>query len=361
MSETKPAVRYCKGDDGKSIAWMSIGSGPPTVVCQWGGALFAQTLRLPGTPTLSEDLRRGRTVVRYDGRGTGLSDRDFDDISIETVVKDVEAVVAAAGLDRFALFAAESSCHPAIHYAARHPERVTQLVLCSGFVQGFMVRNSPGRAARGEAVLAALETGLNDRNPGVRLMNLAHLYPNATPDELAALQEFQRTAFTGRQLARFQRSTATSDVSMLAPQVRCPTLVVHPSRDVRNPLEEGRRLATLIPGARFRPVDSDNYRPVPSDPAWQEAVREIQEFFDGDAQAGGQRAPFADLTPRQRDVLELLAQGLDNLQIAARLALAEKTVRNTITPIFEKLSVENRPQAIVRAREAGFGAAGRPG
>ena len=361
MSESKLDIRYCKAANGLTIAWAMAGSGPALVHCIWAGKL---TFRLVLGRVLEgySSLGRGRTVVHYDGRGTGLSDRNVDDISVETAVEDLEAVVAAAGLDRFAIIAAENSCHPAIHYAARNPERVTRLILTGGYARGHMLRNLPPETlAKGKAILAALEAGLTDGNPGFRLLNLAHQFPSATPAEIAAFEEYYRATVSGRDIGRFTRSVATSDVSASATLIRCPTLVIHSRGDVRNPLEEGRRLATLIPGARFLPVDSENHFVLPSEPAFAEVVRVMCEFLDGDSPDGGQHKPFPDLSPRQRDVLELLAQGLDNLQIAARLALAEKTVRNTITPLFQKLSVESRPQAIVRAREAGFGAAGRPG
>jgi DNA-binding CsgD family transcriptional regulator/pimeloyl-ACP methyl ester carboxylesterase len=276
-------------------------------------------------------------------------------------VEDLEAVVAAAGLDRFALHADEASCHPAIHYAARHPERVTHLIITGGFARGVALRGyPPAEMAKRVAEATALEHGLEDRNPGFRLLNLARMLPDATAAEMAALEDWYRNTYSGRQAVRFQRSVAVSDVSALAAQLRCPTLVVHSVGDVRNPMEEGRRLAALIPGARFRPVDSGNYMVLPSDPAFREVMEEMRAFLDGDSPAGERNPLFAGLTPRQRDVLELLAQGLDNLQIAARLDVSEKTVRNTITPIFETLGVENRPQAIVKAREAGFGVVSRP-
>lgn len=120
--------------------------------------------------------------------------------------------------------------------------------------------------------------------------------------------------------------------------------------------EAGRRLASLIPGARFVPLDSRNSHPVPGEPAWPIAMREVSEFLATDIEPGVSAA-FPDLTPRERDVVELLARGLDNLQIAAHLSLSEKSVRNRVSAIFDKLAVENRAQAIVKAREAGFGVA----
>ena len=132
----------------------------------------------------------------------------------------------------------------------------------------------------------------------------------------------------------------------------CPTLVSHPTRDTRVPFDEGRLIASLIPGARFVPIESRNHILLENEPAWPRWLEEVRAFLPA-SHAGG--AAFAALPPRELELVELIAQGLDNAQIAARLALSEKTVRNHITRIFDKLQVENRSQAIVLARDAGFG------
>jgi DNA-binding CsgD family transcriptional regulator len=128
--------------------------------------------------------------------------------------------------------------------------------------------------------------------------------------------------------------------------------VFHSRGDQRVPLEEGRFLAASIPGARFEPLDSDNHVPLCGEPAFVRLHELLQSFLTGNAP---DEAAFPSLTPRERQVLELLARGLDNAQIAAHLQMADKTVRNHVTAVFGKLEVENRPQAIVRARDAGMG------
>jgi DNA-binding NarL/FixJ family response regulator len=142
------------------------------------------------------------------------------------------------------------------------------------------------------------------------------------------------------------------------PHVSCPTLVLHSRHEVRVPFDEGRLIASSIPGARFVPIESRNHLLLESEPGWLHWIDEVRAFLP----SGGSRASgdaFDALTARQRELLELIAQGRDNAQIAALLGLSEKTVRNHITGIFDRLHVENRAQAIVRAREAGFGQAAR--
>ena len=153
------------------------------------------------------------------------------------------------------------------------------------------------------------------------------------------------------------REFAQIDVVERLPQVSCPTLVLHSRHEVRVPFDEGRLIASAIPGARFVPIDSRNHLLLESEPAWQHWIDEVRAFLPSGQPAVGRA--FDALTGRQRELLELIAQGRDNAQIAALLGLSEKTVRNHITGIFDRLHVENRSQAIVRAREAGFGQAPR--
>jgi DNA-binding NarL/FixJ family response regulator len=153
---------------------------------------------------------------------------------------------------------------------------------------------------------------------------------------------------------RFLKVADQVDVREIAPRVSCPTLVLHARDDHRVPFEEGRLFATLIPGARFVPLDSRNHIMLAGEPAWNEFLEEVRAFLPSKPRAS---AAFAGLTARELELLEFLARGLDNHQIAAHLELSEKTVRNMVSSVFDKLGVESRAQAIVKAREAGFGAA----
>ena len=146
------------------------------------------------------------------------------------------------------------------------------------------------------------------------------------------------------------RTSNDIDVSHLLPHVACPTLVMHASREVRAPFEQGRRLAAGIPHARFVPLESNNHLLLESEPAWAQWAEEVEAFLPGAA------APaFSGLTPRELHLLDLLATGRDNSQIAAVLDLREKTIRNHVSSIYAKLEVESRAQAIVMARKAGLG------
>lgn len=348
MRELRQQIRFCTSRDAARIAYATMGSGPPLV---WGPHFLTHLefdVRSPVWRPWLVELSRRNTFIRYDGRGCGLSDREVDDLSFEASLADLAAVVDAANLERFALFGTSQGSAAAIAYAARHPERVSQLVIYGGYVRGPMKRNpSPEQVRAARAALELVELGWGLENPAYRQMFTSIFIPDATNEQAAWFNEQERTCTTPAMAARLIASFGGIDVSDAAPQVRCPTLVLHVRNDSRVPFDEGRAVAGLIPGARFVPLEGRNHVLLEGEPAFAPFFAHIHEFLHGGT-------AFPNLTRREREIVELLAHGLDNLQIAARLGLSEKTVRNNITPILEKLGVESRALAIVRAREAGF-------
>jgi DNA-binding CsgD family transcriptional regulator len=171
-------------------------------------------------------------------------------------------------------------------------------------------------------------------------------------EQINSLSELQRKSASPENAMRIIRAFFNIDVLERAPLVTCPTLVLHSRGDRRAPFEEGRLLASLIPGARLVPLDTENHILLEHEPAFRQFFEELRAFV---GLRGGGATSFDGLTPREADILDRIAQGLDNAQIAAHLGLSEKTVRNHITHIFDKIAVENRSQAIVLARERGLG------
>jgi DNA-binding CsgD family transcriptional regulator len=249
----------------------------------------------------------------------------------------------------------------AIAYAARHPERVARLVIYGGYARGPMRRNpTPGQQRAARAAIELVELGWGLENPAYRQMFTSLFIPDATPEQAAWFNEHERTCTTPATAARLIASFGPIDVTDVAPQVRCPTLVLHARNDARVPFEEGRIVAGLIPGARFVPIEGRNHVLLEGEPAFAQVFAALNEFLLPGTKDARREGAFPDLTPREREILELVARGLDNSQIGARLDLSEKTVRNNVSRIFDKLGVPTRAQAIVRAREAGF-ASGPPG
>jgi pimeloyl-ACP methyl ester carboxylesterase/DNA-binding CsgD family transcriptional regulator len=345
----KQEIRFCRSADGVGLAFGITGSGAPVVRAQHWVTHLDWDFRSPvSEPMLSELSSRFR-LVRYDQRGCGLSDADPADISFERWVADLEAVVDAAGLEQFALVGPSQGSAIAVAYAARHPERVTHLALLGGYARGWNRRDSPQVVERAEALARLIEVGWGTQEATFRQVFTAGFMPGASLEQQRFFNDMMRVSTSPETAARIFRAFGQIDVEEEAAGVRCPCLIAHARGDLRVPFEEGRRLAGIIPNARFLPLESDNHVLVKGEPAWKAYLEALAAFLP----AGG-GGDFPKLTQRERDVLELLAQGFDNAQIAARLALSEKTVRNHITRIFDKMEVENRSQAIVAARKAGL-------
>jgi pimeloyl-ACP methyl ester carboxylesterase/DNA-binding CsgD family transcriptional regulator len=353
-------IRFCSSADSTRIAYTSDGSGPPLV----RAAFYLNHLELdwqcPVWKPYLYELSRVHALYRHDMRGFGLSDAECTEQSLDLWVSDLEAVVDAAGLERFPLF---GMCHGgaiAIEYAVRHPERVSQLVLFGAYARGSVGRaKTPAELERRELLVKMVELGWGQDNEAFQQVWPTLLQPCSTLERLRSLAELQRKSCPSANAVRLLRAAGDIDVAESAPRVKCPTLIFHPREDRAAPFEEGRLLAGLIPDARLVPLDSANHALVDDEPAWDEFVKELRAFLPASAPRWHAiNGAVGKLTVRECEVLERVAQGLDNAQIAAHLDLSEKTVRNHITSIFTKLDVENRGQAIVRAREAGIGLRG---
>jgi pimeloyl-ACP methyl ester carboxylesterase/DNA-binding CsgD family transcriptional regulator len=283
-------------------------------------------------------LGERHTVVRYDERGCGLSDPEPGDPSIETWVADLEAVVDAAGLDRFALLGVSQGAGIAVAYAVRHPERVTALVLYGGFVRGRRLR---GQREQDDAVVASIRAGWTRVDPTYRHVFSALFLPDGTPEQKAWYEDLLRVSTTAETAVRLFEARGWLDVSDVAPQVRARTLVIHARDDRVVPAEEGRLLAALIPDARLILLESANHILLVDEPAWRYFVSELHAFL-GTGPAAPPPAAVADLSARELEVLELVAAGLTNETIAERLYVSVRTVERHLSNVYAKLGVSGK-------------------
>ena len=349
------SVRFTRSSrDGAVLAYALSGSGPPLVkAANWLTHLEFDWESPVWRPWLRE-LCRDHTVLRYDERGCGLSDRDLDDLSFEAWVDDLESVVDAAGLERFPLLGMSQGGPVCIAYAARHPERVSRLILYGTYPAGWRHIGSPAFRRRREALNELVVNGWGRDNPAFRQVFTSMFIPDGSPEQMRWFNELQRRSTSPRIAARLRDQFGSLDVRELIPRVECPTLVVHVRHDEVVPFRAGRMVASSLPDAHFVTLDGRNHVLLEDEPAWERFWTEVRSFL------GVEEAPeppaFAEaLTDREGEVLELLAAGRSNGEIAGALGITTKTVKNHVTRIFSKLSVSTRPEAIVLAREAGIG------
>lgn len=274
-------VRYCRTPDGVRLAWAKSGSGPPLVkAASWLNHLH-HDWESPIFEHLFASLGEHRTLYRYDARGNGLSDREVDELSLDAFVSDLGTVVEAAALDRFPLFGLSQGCAVSIAYAVRHPERVSRLILLSGFAQGDILRSAKEREAR-LALAALARVGWDAKDPYFREMFAARLFPDTSKEQMRLYAEQQRDTISGETAARFLEAVGRFDVRDLLAEVRIPTLVLQVEGDSVTPLHIGRALASGIPGARFVLLPGRNHVPANGDPAAEQFSREVKLFLAAD-------------------------------------------------------------------------------
>jgi class 3 adenylate cyclase/pimeloyl-ACP methyl ester carboxylesterase len=274
-------IHFCQAKDGVQLAYARIGQGAPLVKTgHWMTHLesdFGSAIWRP----LYRELSRDNTFIRYDARGNGLSDRDVPDVCFEDFVSDLETVVDAAGIERFALLGISQGCAVSIAYAVRHPERVSHLVLLGGYAVGWKKRaRTQAEKEAGEAMLTLVRLGWGQENPAFRQMFTSQFIPGATKEQADWFNEFQRISASPADAARNLIANGDVDVTSLLAQVRVPTLVMHARHDARVPFELGRRMAAGIPGARLVPLESQNHVILESEPAFAHFLEELRAFIE---------------------------------------------------------------------------------
>ena len=354
MSPTKQQIRFTQSHDGVRLAFAVSGNRQPTVIkaATWLSHLEFDW-QSPVWQHLLDAFAARATFVRYDERGCGLSDWEAQDLSFAAWVSDLDSIVETLAIERFALLGISQGAAVAIAYAVAHPDKVSHLILHGGYARGRLIRSeTQHQSDEAEMMCRLAELGWGKDDVSFRQFFTSQFIPGGTPQQHQWFNEMERVSTSPFNAARFMREFNTINVRPLLTQVHCPTLVLHSQRDVRVPFSEGRLLASEIPNAQFVPIDSGNHLLLAEEPGWEQWLQAVEEFL---FQNANQHQVLRDLSERQLQILRLLAQGRDNAQIAANLDLSEKTVRNQVSLIFTKLSVENRAQAIVLARELGVG------
>lgn len=283
LAPARQQIRFCRAHDGVRIAYAKSGdpSGPPLVKpgnwlthleIDWDSPVWRHWLR---------ELGHGHTLIRYDARGCGLSDHDVPEVSFESWVQDMEAVVDAEDLERFSILGISQGCAVAISYAARHPERVDKLVLYGGYAVGRSLRSTTPQEQLERTLLTNLiRVGWGRDNPAFRQVFGTLFLPEGTPEQHQWFNDLAKT-MPMENAMRFRQATDVIDVRAEAAELRVPTLVLHARGDAMIPFETGRQLAALIPGARFVPLEGRNHVLLETEPAWSRFVEEVRSFLGG--------------------------------------------------------------------------------
>ena len=278
--DLKQEIRFCTAPDGVQLAFSMIGQGPPLLKTGNWMTHLEFDLESPIWRHLYRELAKDHTLIRYDARGNGLSDRTVDDISFDAFVGDLEAVADAARIARFALLGISQGCAIAIAYAVRHPERVSHLILYGGYAVGWNKRvRSPAEKEEDTAMMTLMRVGWGKENPAFRQLFTSQFIPGGTKEQADWFNELQRITVSGETAARISAVSGDTDVSALLAQVRVPTLVLHARDEARVPFEAGRRMAAGIPGARFVALPGRNHLFLETEPAFGQFLEHARAFL----------------------------------------------------------------------------------
>ena len=274
---TEQTVEYCTAPDGVRIAYASIGKGPPLVkAANWLNHLELDLNSSVWGHWLGE-LSRDYRLLRYDERANGLSDWNVYDISLDAFVRDLEAVVDKVGLDRFPLLGISQGCAISIAYAAKHPERVSHLVLYGGYAKGWM--HNPANVPRGEAMATLIRDGWDRDTSAFRQVFTSRLIPDANAEQIRSFNKLQRRTTSPENAYRLYKVLSQLDVRHLLAGLTVPTLILHAREDAIIKFSEGQELASNIQGARFVPLESRNHLLLQNEPAWDAFISETRAFL----------------------------------------------------------------------------------
>ncbi len=280
QSAEQGKIRFVSSRDGVRIAYALSGSGPPIVkAAHWLTNLELDWQNIIWRHWLS-GLSDGMRLLRYDERGCGLSDRDVEDLSLDSMVNDLECVVDAAGFERFALLGSSQGSAVSISYAVRHPERVSALILYGAYAEGWAQNASDEDLERGQAMVDLVRLGWGQDNPAFVQMFGALFIPDANEEQRLAFEELMRESTTPEIAARLLSAFGDFNVSDLLTRLSMPVLVLHARGDSRIAYEDGRKLASAIPGAEFKTLEGRNHIILEHEPAFEQFKSAIREFIE---------------------------------------------------------------------------------
>jgi pimeloyl-ACP methyl ester carboxylesterase/DNA-binding CsgD family transcriptional regulator len=341
-------VRFCRAPDGVRIAYAVHGEGPPMLVSTCWLSHLQFDWESPVWRHFLVDLGRFATVIRFDERGHGLSDWDVTDHGLEARIGDLEAVADAAGFERFALMAMAQGGPVAISYAARHPDRVTRLLFYGSYSRA-TYGLSQDELDLEDAFGQLIRVGWARPDSTFRRVFTSLMIPGASERQMQWLDDLQRVATSASTAyaSRLQRMTADADD--LLGELSVPALVMHSTGDRMNGFAHARRLASGIPGAELVPLDSENHILLEDEPAWPVFVDAVRRFLAGDGHAAPSERVEDVLSPRELEVLRLVAAGRDNVDVAAALHLSIRTVERHLQNAYAKLGVSGRSARVAAA------------
>ncbi len=338
-------IRFCRGRDGVRIAYAVHGSGPPVVVVSCWLSHLQHDWQSPVWRHFLDELGEIATVIRYDERGFGLSDWNVTDFSLDARLADLEALIDKLDMPRFVLLGMSGGAPVGMAYASRHPERVSRMILYGAAIGGWRL-DTPEAKDREETFRGLIRIGWARPDPVFRRVFTSIFVPDATEEQMRWFDDLQRMSTSTENALASRIGRQQVDIEDELPSITAPTIVLHATGDTAVGFDAGMRIASLIPNARLVPMDSRNHVLLADEPAWRTFIDEVRAFLEperADPREDVRSGPaLEELSPRERDVLRLAADGRSNEQIAESLSLSIRTVERHLSNVYEKLALDGR-------------------
>jgi len=346
-------IRFCRGRDGVRIAYAVHGAGPPLIVVSCWLSHLQHDWQSPVWRHFLEELGAIATLVRYDERGFGMSDWGITDFSLEARHADLEALVAALGFERFALLGMSGGSTVAMAYAARHPERVTRLILY-GTACGRPVMHDGEALVEEETYRGMIRVGWAREDPVFRRVFTTRFIPDASEDQMRWFDALQRMSTSAANAVASRIARQAVDIADELPRIGAPTLILQAVGDQSTTFDHAVDVAAAIPGSRLVALDSRNHILLADEPAWTTLRDEVRAFMEPDRRVMAERPLGAPpvMSPRELDVVRCAARGLANDEIAAELRLSVRTVERHLSNAYGKLGLTGRAARAAAVAEA---------
>ena len=337
-------IKFCRAPDGLRLAYAIHGSGPPLIVASCWLSHLQYDWQSPVWRHFLDQLGSLATVVRYDERGFGLSDWAVDDFSLGARLADLEAIVGAAGFERFAVLGMSGGSAVALAYAIAHPDRVSRLIL-NGTVCGEPVVFGPDELVEEETYRKMIEVGWAKEDPSFRRVFTTRFIPDATEEQMRWFDDLQRMSTSPANAVASRIARQQVDLEDDLPRITAPTLVLQAIGDRSTTFDNAVSVSSLVPGARLVPLQSRNHILLADEPAWGVFIDEVEQFLEPERRAYDQRATeraTEALSRREIEVLRLAADGRTNEQIVDALTLSVRTVERHLSNVYAKLGLSGR-------------------
>jgi pimeloyl-ACP methyl ester carboxylesterase/DNA-binding CsgD family transcriptional regulator len=347
----RQAIQFTRGRDGTRLAYAHHGSGPPLIVVSCWLSHLQHDWESPVWRHFHEELGVFTTLVRYDERGFGMSDWNVTDFSLAARLGDLEAIVDALGYDKVSLLGMSDGSPIALLYAARHPERVSRLVLY-GTVCGERVVFEGERLLEEETYQGLVRIGWAGADPRFRRVFTQGFIPDATEEQMRWFDELQRQSTSTENYLAARAARYREDITAEVANVQAPTVILHAVGDRMKTFDNATEVASLIRGSRLVPLDSRNHILLEGEPAWQVFLAEVRSFMEPErvawaasARSSGRREVgiHEPLSRRELEVLRLAADGLANAAIATAMGLSPRTVERHLSNAYSKLGLAGKP------------------